>query len=542
MLPPPMSRTSASADLDGTDPDSVRSAYARLAALPAGLELLRAWAEVRAVIGEAGARLEVAVHRDLHDQQSQEAQRRWTSRVCLEAERGDQELAERFDEPLLGGPLPEAHAPMLAQIRRNRHPLPDPALLEREHALTSRYAELRHSAWPVEVEGAKLGPAELAQALGDPDRARRERVWRARMQALLSLAEPVDELFSELVTIRHALAQAAGDPSYREYRYRELHRDWTPADAAALREVIEAEVVPALTELDRRAAAELGLPGFAPWDHDAAPGLQAPDFGALGQQVGARMAALDPELGELFGLLWPAVDHERAPSRRQADFHAFFPASRRSVVFLTPLGRAYDEVTLVHELGHAMHAARSALRQPWACVDPPLEVCELAAHGHEALHLSSFSPALRRHYLHNLLRTIVVCALLDEMQDWAATCPQHTVPERQAKWDELVGRFLPGQPLDWHQGPRIGAAIPYLRPFYALEYSYANLGALSLGRRHAEDPADALVAYKALLDAGPGPADATSASLYAVAGLTLVPSPDELRASLAWALDGSPTP
>jgi oligoendopeptidase F len=88
-------------------------------------------------------------------------------------------------------------------------------------------------------------------------------------------------------------------------------------------------------------------------------------------------------------------------------------------------------------------------------------------------------------------------SVIDGLQHWIYTHPDHTREERCAKFLELDGRFQPA--VDWKDAPE-GAHERYWQrqlhlyhvPFYYIEYALAQLGALQVYRNYRRDPEGAI--------------------------------------------------
>ena len=67
--------------------------------------------------------------------------------------------------------------------------------------------------------------------------------------------------------MKPTIAQNAGFDSFRDYRWRQLHRfSYTPEDCRTFHAAIEEVVVPAAQRIYERRRARLGVDSLRPWD------------------------------------------------------------------------------------------------------------------------------------------------------------------------------------------------------------------------------------------------------------------------------------
>lgn len=396
----------------------------------------------------------------------------------------------------------------------------------------------------VDVDGRQLTYPEAVALLEETDRDLRERVFRAIDAGRRPDRPKLDELFEKLLALRQQIARNAGAATYRDYAWRSLHRhEYSPDDALAMHESVEAEVVPRLRELMARRAERLGLERLKPWDLDvdvaARPPLKPVETAAeLVAGTKRLLGELDPELGRRFELLeggW--MNLEPSPNKVPGlGYQSYFPRSRRPYIYYSVVGTNDDMLTLIHEAGHAFHTFLSQEAWPLTShMSQRAEMNELASQGLELLTLPYLTKErggfydeadAKRSQAALLLRALTLLVSVsrgDALQHWLYDRPVDAAPptaaEIDAQWLEIWRRFDLG--IDY--GGVEGALAKgwhivhlYLLPFYFLEYGIAYLGALQLWERVLEDPAEALTGYKRALSlGGTRPLD----ELYRAAGI-----------------------
>jgi oligoendopeptidase F len=378
----------------------------------------------------------------------------------------------------------------------------------------------------VDLDGEKKTVPEAAGLLRmSPDRAVRERAWRATMAAYLEQREKLNTLYLEMLRLRRQVAKNAGLPDFRAYKWRELARfDYTPEDCFTYHDAIEREVVPLAIRIYARRAAALGQSTMRPWDTKFDPHGEPlrpfEDVSELEEGCQRIFDALDPALGDDFRVMRDGyLDLASRPNKGGGGFCEMFPVSGKPYIFMNAVGSNEDVHTLLHEGGHAFHFMASRDKLHWN-QNGPMEFCEVASMSMELLaepylikeRGGFYTPAeAQRAFVDGLEETITFLpymAVVDAFQHWVyVDAPEDvSAADMDAKWTELWNRFMPGvdyagleaeKETGWHQKLHI-----FTVPFYYIEYGLAQLGALQVWRNSLEDRAAALQAYRHALSLG----------------------------------------
>ncbi|RZK16064.1 MAG: M3 family oligoendopeptidase, partial [Hymenobacter sp.] len=159
-------------------------------------------------------------------------------------------------------------------------------------------------AMTVSLDGEEMTLPRAADRLKSLSRLVREQAWRAIQARRLQDSKPLDQLFTELVQLRHQVALNAGFANFRDYMFAALGRfDYTPEDTFNFHAAIRATVVPLIDEFDEARRKDLSLSDLRPWDLDVDPSGQQPlrpfQTGAeLLEKTIAVFQRLDPFLGQ----------------------------------------------------------------------------------------------------------------------------------------------------------------------------------------------------------------------------------------------------
>lgn len=499
------------------------------------------WSRFEELLTEAAALAMIAYTCDTGDLAKEAAHLRFSVEVLPRAEEQNVRLARRLVET---GREPQG---METTVQRFRTAIEIfraanvPILAELEE-LGSRYQRVTGSML-VEWEGELRPLPQLAPFLQVPDRAVRERAFRAVVGPYLAQRSELTRLFDRMLERRQQVARNADFHDYQAYSFRAKYRlDYTPADCARFHDAVESVVVPALARALAARRERLGVDLLRPWDLSVSPYRKTPlrpflTAGELAPTARRIFGRLDPILGAEFQTLLDEglLDLESRKGKAPGGYCDTLHARGRPFIFMNASGVMEDVMTLLHEAGHAFHAF-AAHAQPliWQR-HPGAEAAELASMGMELLaapllgppdgYLDEHDAAIARlEHLEDVLMTLTHIASVDAFQSWLYTSGEgHDPPVRDAAWVRLRGRFEPI--VDWS-----GLAAErtarwfrqlhiFLYPFYYIEYGLAQLGALQLWRNYRQDGPGAVEAYRRFLSLG---ATRPLPELYRAAGAGLV--------------------
>ncbi len=488
---------------------------------------LHDWSELEKELEERVATLNRTKDEDTRDKVAEAAFTAFVREVFPEAERAGQRLKERL--LALDGYTPDAESAEFVKRFRNEADLfreANAQLLADEAALSTEYNTLV-GGLTVQLDGATMTVPEAEKRLLEPDRALRERAWRARSEAKRRVAGNLDDLFLKLLTLRRQIAKNAG-LDYRAYAWRRWNRfDYTPAESLMFHESIEQEVVPLVRKLREERQAEMNLPALRPWDIAVDPSSRPPlkpftEVSELESGLERIFSRLDPELAEQFGSLrngWLELE-SREGKVPGLGYQSFFPKRKKPYIYHSAAGTHTDVWVLVHEAGHAFHSLASAERNDltWNFY-PGLEFAEVASQTMELLILPYLSrdeggfyseedaAQARREGIERVLLLFPHLAKSDAFQHWLYTeAPDDvSIQALDDKWLELDERFAPG--LDWsgleHSRAKGWQYFHiFVAPFYMLEYAFAWLGAVQIWQNALHDPQAALKKYRDALALG----------------------------------------
>jgi oligoendopeptidase F len=376
----------------------------------------------------------------------------------------------------------------------------------------------------VMLDGEEVTLQRAADRLKNPDRTVREAAYRAIQERRSQDWGKLDDLYSELITLRHKVAANAGFANFRDYMFAALGRfDYTPQDTFDFQNSIEQVVTPIISEFDRERKVELGLDELKPWDLDVDPSNKPPltpfkNGRELLEKSIECFYRLDPFLGDCL-VTMKKMGHLDLESRKgKAPGGYNYPLDEVGVpfIFMNATSSLRDVVTMLHEGGHAVHSFLTRNLALGAFKHPPSEVAELASMSMELLtldHWDIFFPdadelkRAKKTHLEGVLETFPWVATIDKFQHWVYENPSHTLEQRHTKWVELFDEFNQKE-VSWAGLENNKTYVwqkqlhLYEVPFYYIEYAMAQLGAIAVWKNFKENPAEGLKGYKNALALG----------------------------------------
>jgi oligoendopeptidase F len=485
---------------------------------------LHSWSRLEELVTEAAALAMIAYTIDTSDAEKEKDHLRFSTDILPKMEERSVELARRF--VALGLDTPEL-ATTLARFRTSIEIFREtniPIFSELEE-LSARYQRITGS-MTVDWDGVERPLPQLQPFLKSPDRAVRERAFRAATQPYVEEHRALAGLFDRMYALRQQAARNAGFANYRDYVFPAKFRfDYTPADVERFHEAVEQKVTPAVARVLEHRRRRLGIDVLRPWDLAVDPYRSTPlrPFETAEQLMGTARRVfdlVDPVLGGQFQTMIDErlLDLDSRKGKAPGGYCETLHFHGRPFIFMNAVGLVDDVMTLLHEAGHAFHAFASH-RQPliWQR-HPGSEAAELASMSMELLaspHLGQpsgyFTPADHRgawlEHLEDVLLSLVHIASVDAFQTWIYTDRDGgDAGARDAAWLRIRSRFERG--VDWTGLDTERVARWYrqlhifMYPFYYIEYGIAQLGALQIWRNSLRDPAGAVARYREALALG----------------------------------------
>ncbi|MCB9335927.1 MAG: M3 family oligoendopeptidase [Flavobacteriales bacterium] len=383
-------------------------------------------------------------------------------------------------------------------------------------ALSQKYGTIS-AAMTINYDGKELTLQQASNYLKKTDRKVREEVFQLINERRLQDENELNELYTELIQLRHQVAQNAGFKNYRDYMFAAMGRfDYQPKDCFDFHNAIASEVVSMTNSFDEEKKELLGVDALMPWDTAVDPtGKEALKPFEGGEELIDKSIQcfykIRPYFGERLEIMkhMKYVDLDSKKGKAPGGFN--YPLHEIGVpfIYMNSVGSQRDLVTMVHEGGHAVHSFLSRDLELTGFKDAPSEVAELASMSMELLTMDywdefySDAEELKRakkEQLEKALETLPWVAAIDKFQHWVYENPTHTVEERYATWNSIMKTFG-SNVVDWSANENALSTLwqkqlhLYEVPFYYIEYGMAQLGAIAVWRNYKQNPNKAIDQY-----------------------------------------------
>lgn len=400
----------------------------------------------------------------------------------------------------------------------------------------------------IEFEGQQITMQKAATFLKDPDREKREKVFRLMADRRLLDVQKLDQLFSDLLKMRHQTAINAGFENFRDYMFEAMGRfDYTKEDCFNFHSTIASEIVPLVKAFQQEQCEKMGLKKMRPWDTDVDPEGRKPlkPFESGEEMLHGTInmfASIDPFFGECLHKMdkMGHLDLESKPGKSPGGYN--YPLYETGVpfIFMNAVGTHRDLVTMVHEGGHAVHSFLSRDLPLTGFKSLPSEVAELASMSMELISMDQWHrfyaseeelKRAKKEQLQTVLQILPWIATIDEFQHRLYENPEHTEEQRTEIWLTLLNKYGTGM-VDWSgfEATREKSWQRQLHlfevPFYYIEYGIAQLGALGVWMNYKKDPIKAVEQYKSALALG---YTRSIPAIYTTAGIRFDFSKENLR-------------
>jgi M3 family oligoendopeptidase len=392
-------------------------------------------------------------------------------------------------------------------------------LLQKENALSTNYQKLLASA-EILFEGETRNLSQMTPFLQHKNRTTRHKAQLAVSNFLEENEAAIDDIYDEMVQIRHKIALELGYENYIQLGYDRLGRlDYGPEEVQNYRTQILDEVVPYVAELTKRKATRIGIDDLKSWDLglNFKSGNPAPkgDRAWQVEQATKMYDEMSPETSQFFQYMKETelLELDSKPGKAGGGYCTFIPNHDSPYIFANFNGTSGDVDVLTHEAGHAFQIYQSRhLLPPYRW--PTYEAAEIHSMSMEFLawpwihyFFKEDTDKYKFTHLASAVSFLPYGALVDHYQHEVYKNPTMTKADRKATWRKLEKQYLPYKDYGddtfmekgtyWYrQGHIFGA------PFYYIDYTLAQVLAFQYFKLSRDNHADAFSNYLALCKLG----------------------------------------
>ncbi|MGH0593450.1 M3 family oligoendopeptidase [Bacillus pretiosus] len=388
------------------------------------------------------------------------------------------------------------------------------ALSIKEQELITQYREIMSNI-SINWEGELKTYAYVKAKLDNPNRVIREKAWYALCEARSIVKIEIDCIMNELVQLRNEIALHAGFHNYSEYAFKQKNRDYSIEDCYKLHESIEKYVVPIWEQLGILSKKNLGVKTYRPWDLTPCNLPKAPFQNTIDLLNGVEemFRKTDLYFYEKFIHIRKEgfIDVEEHENKAPGAACFTLPHSKEVFVYSNFSPSFYAINALIHEVGHAFHFYKqfnndSSMQERYLRE----EVAELYSLSLELLVMDKLDifykkkdeyKEVQRVQLYRALSLLMSSVAGDVFQHWLYSNPNHTSEERDKKYAELCKRYQYSSVNIAGLKDEIGSSwlesFHFVQfPFYKIEYTIAQIGAMQLFQIYREDPEKAIAFFK----------------------------------------------
>ena len=377
-----------------------------------------------------------------------------------------------------------------------------------ENMLTMKYNALIASI-RVEFEGQTYNLPQMGKFFQSADRDLRKRASLAYYAALEEKADELEDIYSELVKLRDAMAKKLGFENYVPLGYLRMGRyDYDQKDVAFYRDEVARVVTPIVSKLTKEQFKRVKIRD--PHIYDLS--LTFPEGNPLPKgttqekiEIAKKMyEKMSPETSYYFNFMADhhVLDLEARPGKQSGGYMTFFPTYGTSFIFSNFNGTSGDVDVLTHEFGHSFQgflgASISIPEYRTGTMDAAeIDSMSMEFFAHPYME-GFFDNAERYRYMHlyDSISFLPYGVTVDEFQHWVYENPNATPAERDAKWHELEEKYTPYKVAIYKDNEYLAKGRRWLvqghifsSPFYYIDYTLAQVMAFqyfNLDRKNHE--------------------------------------------------------
>ena len=377
--------------------------------------------------------------------------------------------------------------------------------LQEENKLMSKYTKLLASA-KINFKGEELNLSGLYKYMLSSDRNEREQSSKAYYNYFGEHEEEFDEIYDQLVHIRHNMAKKLGFKNFVELGYIRMDRtDYNPEMVVNLRKQILEYIVPLCNKLYEKQAKRLNLDKLTYIDEN----LEFLDGNATIKgdsdyiiENGIKMyQELSQETKEFFDFMLEneLMDLETKHNKSAGGYCTYIPDYKAPFIFSNFNKTSEDMDVLTHEAGHAFQLYMSRDIDMQEINFPTLDSCEIHSMSMEFITypwMETFfkedSDKYKFAHLTSAIKFLPYGVVVDEFQHIVYDNPNMTSDERKKVWRDLEKKYLPHR--DYEDNEILERGCWFFKqghifkdPFYYIDYVLAQICAFQFLKKMEED-------------------------------------------------------
>ena len=369
----------------------------------------------------------------------------------------------------------------------------------------SKYTKLLASA-KINFKGEELNLSGLYKYMLSSDRNEREQSSKVYYNYFGEHEEEFDEIYDQLVHVRHNMAKKLGFKNFVELGYIRMDRtDYNPEMVVNLRKQILEYIVPLCNKLYEKQAKRLNLDKLTYIDEN----LEFLDGNATIKgdsdyiiENGIKMyQELSQETKEFFDFMLEneLMDLETKHNKSAGGYCTYIPDYKAPFIFSNFNKTSEDMDVLTHEAGHAFQLYMSRDIDMQEINFPTLDSCEIHSMSMEFITypwMETFfkedSDKYKFAHLTSAIKFLPYGVVVDEFQHVVYDNPNMTSDERKKVWRDLEKKYLPHR--DYEDNEILERGCWFFKqghifkdPFYYIDYVLAQICAFQFLKKMEED-------------------------------------------------------
>ncbi|MFN7119725.1 MAG: M3 family oligoendopeptidase, partial [Saprospiraceae bacterium] len=328
--------------------------------------------------------------------------------------------------------------------------------MQEENRLSSEYMKLKAGA-KIEFNGEIHNLSSIIKYELSQDRATRRAAAEAKWHFFAQHQPAIEQLFDQLVKVRHRTAEKLGFNNFVELAYVRLRRSDYNADmVAAYRRQIQEHIVPLASELYERQRRRMGLDKLLYYDEEVRfkSGNAAPkgDTALIVENANQMYTELSPQTEAFFHFLRDSelMDLEAKPGKATGGYCTYISKFKAPYIFSNFNGTSGDVEVLTHEAGHAFQVFSSRHFAVNEYYWPSYESAEIHSMSMEFftwkwmnLFFKEDTDKFKFNHISNAISFLPYGVAVDEFQHRVYENPHMTPQERNDVWREMEQKYLP---------------------------------------------------------------------------------------------------
>ncbi len=377
--------------------------------------------------------------------------------------------------------------------------------LQKENKFMSKYTKLLASA-KIKFKGEELNLSGLYKYMLSDNREEREEASKSYYKYFEDNEERFDDIYDQLVKIRHNIAKKLGFDNFVELGYIRMDRtDYNPEMVVNLRKQILEFIVPLCNKLYEHQANRLNLDKLTYIDEniefiDGNANIKGDSKYII--ENGIKMYnELSKETKEFFDFMLEneLMDLETKHNKSAGGYCTYIPEYKAPFIFSNFNGTSEDMDVLTHEAGHAFQLYMSRYIEMQEINFPTLDSCEIHSMSMEFitypwmdLFFKDDTNKYKFAHLCSAIKFLPYGVVVDEFQHIIYENPNMSKDERKKVWRELEKKYLPHRDYAgceilekgcwWFKQGHI-----FKDPFYYIDYVLAQICAFQFLKKMNEN-------------------------------------------------------